>query len=162
MEQRLAAMQQHVSALEEDKVRAQQVWWNEKEALMQAWSGDHNRLMALMSGDAGVPSDAAFLAPPPEIAPVPVGTEAMRVAGDRLMQELAMMRHERSMAAVPERRAAEYRVRALEVQLARENHARGYASLANADRGIYAFSREVSAGAQSVPLGDKLNEQLKS
>merc|ERR1712216_979341 len=63
------------------------------------------------------------------------------------------------------RRAAEYRVRSLEVQLARENHAREFASFANADRGVGAFRREPVApqpgtAATSIPLGDQLNGQL--
>jgi len=156
-EQRLASMQHNVSAMQEDKVLAQEQWWNEKEALLRGWSGDHNRLMALMSADVGVPTPCL----PAAVVPV-MDSEVLRVAqaGDRMMHELTTMRHERSMAAVPERRAAEYRVRALEVQLSRENHARKYAAYANADHGIGAFAREISAGATSIPLGDKLNSIL--
>jgi len=161
MEDRLVAMQAHVAAMQGEKARAETAWWTEKEALLRGWTGDHNRLMALMDG--GVPAEMVPLPMGPPVATgPPVGTEAIQIAGDRMMQELSMLRHERSMAAVPERRATEFRVRSLEVQLARENHARDYASYANADRGVGAFRREINAkSGETVPIGDKLNSQLR-
>merc|ERR1711907_3228 len=153
MEDRLAAMQQHAAALRQDQAAAEEAWWREKDALLAGWTGNHERLAASMGADAGLP-----MAPGP-VVPFDAATEDLRLAGDRVMSELSMLRYERSLAAVPERRAAESRVRALEIQLARENHAREFASYANADRGIGAFKRQPT-GTRTVPLGDKLNGQL--
>merc|ERR1711865_77631 len=166
MEDRLSSMQHHVAALQGEKARAEHAWWNEKEALLRGWSGDHNRLVGLVNSEGlPVPGELVPVGPPgmPFLPP----PQAAQLAGDRLMQEFDMMRQERSAAAVPERRAAECRVRALEVQLARENHAREFASFANADRGIAAFRREpastggASTASSSTPIGDTLNAELR-
>ena len=109
------------------------------------------------------PPPGAPIAVPHGVAPFLPAVAPSLVAGDELLQELAAHRHDRSKAAVAERQLAEYRVRALEVQLARENHARGagLASYSNSDRGVSAFSRKASGQAgQSVPLGDRLNQEL--
>ena len=128
---------------------------------MQGWTTDHQRLMGLLSA----PPPPGFPVPLPPVPPtLPYDAFAPAVAaGDSLLHELAAHRHDRSKGAVAERQQAEYRVRALEVQLARENHARGQglASFSTADRGVSAFSREPSARAgESVPLGDRLNQEL--
>lgn len=106
------------------------------------------------------PPPGAPIAVPHGVAPFLPAVAPSLVAGDELLQELAAHRHDRSKAAVAERQLAEYRVRALEVQLARENHARG-AGLYDVDRGVSAFSRKASGQAgKSVPLGDRLNQEL--
>jgi len=155
MEDRLGAMQRHVADLQGEKVAAEKAWWEEKEVLMRGWSADHNRLMAMSGGETAGPMG-------PDFVPLPLGppvAEAYQLEGDRMMHELAVLRHERSLAAVPERQAAEFRVRSLEVQLARENHAREFAAFANVERGMGAFRRELGS-ATPAPLGDKLNSQL--
>jgi len=168
MEYRLSQMQAHVEQLRREKEQVQDAWWSEKEALLAGWSGDYNRLMMLYD-DAGLPRPAMQGAPPD--MPPAHDVQAMQLAGDHLMNSLVSARASTQggfgAPAMPERRAAEYRVRALEVQLAREDHARRYAYKSCAEQGIFAFDRpnnnespleKLMDGTtrKSRPLGDLL------